>query len=105
LKIGIDMVCEKCQTKLSQLCVPDKWKDGASNTVSGGGIRAGKSNKMLQKMKPNSLWIPQNNSCKICKSKVLANMNYCNDCAHVKGICSMCGKKSVNTSAHRMSLV
>ena len=99
------MVCDKCQKKLSKVCVPDKWKDGAKNTVSGGGQLAGKSNKALQKRKAAVQWIPENNICRICKSKVLANMHYCNDCAHVKGICTMCGKRSVDVSSHRMSLV
>ena len=79
------MVCDSCQTKLSQVCVPDKWKDGAKNTVAGGGAKAGKSNKFLQKSKISAQWIPEVNMCKICKSKTLAKMNFCNDCAHKKG--------------------
>jgi len=27
------MVCDKCQTKLGKVIVPDKWKDGARNTT------------------------------------------------------------------------
>ena len=100
------MVCDKCQGKLSKVIVPDKWKDGATNTVASGGIRAGKTNKLLAaKNKSSSAqWVPTERRCRICKSKVMAQMNFCNDCAHSKGICAMCGKRSVDTSQHKMSL-
>lgn len=44
------MVCDKCEEKLSKLAVPDKWTDGARNTVGGkdGGRRVG-GNKLLEK--------------------------------------------------------
>lgn len=101
------MVCESCQTKQSKgtVCVPDKWKDGSRNTISKTGpVRAGKTNKALVANKVSNQWIPTNSTCRICKSKVQLHMNYCNNCAHKKGICSMCGKKTVDTSAHKMSL-
>jgi hypothetical protein len=87
--------------------VPDKWKDGASNTVASGGVAAGKTNKALSAKKKTAAaqWIPSERRCRICKSKVLAQMNFCNDCAHQKGICAMCGKRAVDVSHHRMSLV
>lgn len=115
------MVCDSCQSKLSKICVPDKWKDGARNCIgsssssksssaggssgSGGPIKAGKTNKVLSKMKANDQWIPKDTICRLCKSKIQAQMHYCNDCAHKKGICTMCGKKCADVSAHRMSLV
>lgn len=76
-----------------------------SSTGSGGAVKAGKTNKMLRLNKASSQWIPNERMCRICKSKVLSNMNFCNDCAHKKGICSMCGKKCVDVSSHNMSLV
>lgn len=35
------MVCETCESKLSKLVVPDKWKAGARNVIGGkdGGAR------------------------------------------------------------------
>ena len=98
------MVCDSCQSKLKSVCVPDKWKAGAKNVI-GGSITAGKTNKALEMKKAGAQWIPDQHSCKICKSKVQNKMNFCNDCAHKKGICAMCGKKAVDVSAHRMSLV
>lgn len=99
------MVCDACQSKLTQLIVPDKWKEGAKNVIGGGGsIKAGKTNKFLEKKKAGAEWLPQENICRICKSKVMLKHHYCNDCAHKKGICSMCGKKAVDVSAHKMSL-
>ncbi|KAK2416208.1 cysteine-rich PDZ-binding protein [Trifolium repens] len=42
------MVCEKCQKKLSKEIVPNKWKEGASNTIEGGGRKINE-NKLLSK--------------------------------------------------------
>ncbi|KAL3596232.1 hypothetical protein D5086_007869 [Populus alba] len=44
------MVCEKCEKKLSKVIVPDKWKEGASNTTEGGGRKINE-NKLLSKKK------------------------------------------------------
>eukprot|EP01039_Chlorochromonas_danica_P007353 gene7353-8135_t len=100
------MVCESCQSKLSKVIVPDKWKAGARNVVAVGGVKAGKTNRLLAAAKKDggSPWIPDESRCRICRSKVQANLHYCNDCAHKKGICAMCGKKTVDTSSYRMTL-
>ncbi|WJX24495.1 hypothetical protein P8452_13595 [Trifolium repens] len=42
------MVCEKCKKKLLKVIVPDKWKEGASNTIEGGGRKINE-NKLLSK--------------------------------------------------------
>ncbi|TYH68532.1 hypothetical protein ES332_D06G266200v1 [Gossypium tomentosum] len=42
------MVCEKCQKKLSKVIVPDKWKEGASNTTESSGRKVNE-NKLLSK--------------------------------------------------------
>ncbi|CAL0316319.1 unnamed protein product [Lupinus luteus] len=42
------MVCEKCEKKLGKVIVPDKWKEGASNTTEGGGRKINE-NKLLSK--------------------------------------------------------
>lgn len=96
------MVCTSCESKLSKLAVPDKWKEGSKN--SSGAVKAGKTNKALSAAKVANQWIPKDSICRICKQKTQINMNFCNDCAHKKGICTMCGKKCVDVSAHRMSL-
>lgn len=93
------MVCESCEKKgkLTVLANPDKWKEGSKNNVGTGGvIKAGKSNKLLQKA--NQQWIGKDFHCRICKQKTQLNYNFCNNCAHTKGICSMCGKKVVESS-------
>jgi cysteine-rich PDZ-binding protein len=100
-----DMVCDSCQTKVTRVCVPDKWKEGARNTiVAGGKAKPGKTNKLLAAQQVGAQWLPQETKCRLCKSKVQANMFYCNDCAHKKGICTMCGKKVVATEQYNMSL-
>ena len=89
------MVCDSCQSKLSKVAV--EQGRGA------GGPSVNKTNKALMLKKAGS-WIPENQNCKICKSKILKNMKYCNDCAHKKGKCAMCGKLSVDVKSHKMSL-
>ncbi|KAL5972632.1 hypothetical protein ACLOJK_039437 [Asimina triloba] len=42
------MVCEKCEKKLGKVIVPDKWKEGASNTNESGGRKINE-NKLLSK--------------------------------------------------------
>ncbi|KAM0049091.1 putative PDZ-binding protein, CRIPT [Helianthus debilis subsp. tardiflorus] len=42
------MVCDKCEKKLSKVIVPDKWKEGASNTTETGGRKINE-NKLLSK--------------------------------------------------------
>ena len=54
------MVCESCQSKVSKICVPDKWKDGARNVVGSGSnsLKAGKTNKALAASSVSAQWIP-----------------------------------------------
>lgn len=105
------MVCESCEVRLKPVCVPDKWKDGARNVASSSSssssssLKVGKTNKALANIRAGADLTPKNHICRICKSKVQPLMNYCNDCAHKKGICTMCGKKSVDVSKHNMKLV
>ena len=112
------MVCESCQNKVSKLVVPDKWKDGSrshigsSSSAAGGGgsssvgsIKVAKTNRALVGKKVSAQWKPENTICKICKSKLLHGHYYCNNCAHKKGICTMCGKKCADVKSHNMSLV
>lgn len=98
------MVCDSCQTKLTKVAVPDKWKAGARNVVAVGAIRPGKTNRLLAAKKESSQWVPDESHCRICRTKVQAQMHYCNDCAHKRGICAMCGKKVVDTSSYKMTL-
>ncbi|KAK2396513.1 putative nucleobase-ascorbate transporter [Trifolium repens] len=49
------MVCEKCQKKLSKEIVPNKWKEGASNTTEGGGRKINE-NKLLSKKNSRKLF-------------------------------------------------
>ena len=117
-------MCESCEKRLkAKVCVPDKWKDGAQNTndvrglggsdLSNGSIaksssasggKVGRTNKALERLKASETWVPKKTICRICKSKTQVNMNFCNDCAHKKGICTMCGKKVVDTSMHKMTV-
>ena len=90
------MVCDSCEKKLTVAANP------GPSSKTGGKIKAGKTNKLLQKAKDT--WIPKDTQCRICKSKTQLNYNFCNNCAHQKGICTMCGKKTIDVSKLKMSL-
>ncbi|KAK4759728.1 hypothetical protein SAY87_022859 [Trapa incisa] len=96
------MVCEKCEKKLSKVIVPDKWKEGASNTTEGGGRKINE-NKLLSK---KSRWTPYGNTkCMICKQQVHQDAKYCHTCAYTKGVCAMCGKQVLDTKFYKQSNV
>lgn len=80
------MVCITCEAKLSKVIVPDAWKDGARNTTEGGGRTPGS-------LTAPKRFLPGGRTCRICRSKVAQDANYCQDCAHQNGICAMCGKQ------------
>ncbi|XP_039113962.1 cysteine-rich PDZ-binding protein-like [Dioscorea cayenensis subsp. rotundata] len=92
------MVCDKCQKKLSKVIVPDKWKEGASNTTEGGGRKINE-NKLLSK---KQRWTPYGNTkCIICKQQVHQDAKYCHTCAYSKGVCAMCGKQVIDTKFYK----
>uniref|UniRef100_A0A0D3GX41 Cysteine-rich PDZ-binding protein n=1 Tax=Oryza barthii TaxID=65489 RepID=A0A0D3GX41_9ORYZ len=76
------MVCAKCEKKLGKVIVPDKWKEGASNTNESGGRKINE-NKLLSK---KNRWTPYGNTkCVICKQQVHQDAKYCHTCAYSKG--------------------
>ncbi|MED6191752.1 hypothetical protein PIB30_003554 [Stylosanthes scabra] len=110
------MVCEKCEKKLGKVIVPDKWKEGASNTTEGGGRKINE-NKLLSK---KNRWTPYGNTkCIICKQQVHQDAKYCHTCAYSKevhylnpvgccsfaGVCAMCGKQVLDTKFYKQSNV
>ncbi|KAI5056478.1 hypothetical protein GOP47_0028296 [Adiantum capillus-veneris] len=90
------------QKKLSKVIVPDKWKEGASNTTEGGGRKINE-NKLLSK---KNRWTPYGTTkCIICKQQLHQDAKYCQSCAYKKGVCAMCGKQVLDTSAYKQSNV
>jgi hypothetical protein len=67
------MVCSSCESKLSKICVPDKWKEGSRNTL--GPVKAGKTNKALAQLKTNASWIPSQCTCRFVPSKDVLNLD------------------------------
>jgi hypothetical protein len=66
---------------MSSATVSDRSDRGAT---SSGAMK--KTNKALA-LKSAGSWIPENQSCKVCKVKTMKNYKYCNNCAHKKGNC------------------
>lgn len=98
------MVCDSCQGKLGKVVVPDKWKEGARNTTENAGRKVGE-NKLLTKSAKQT-FEPYSVKCKICKQKVhQLGSHYCQGCAYKLGICSMCGKKILDTTSYRQTSV
>ncbi|KAJ9689614.1 hypothetical protein PVL29_012354 [Vitis rotundifolia] len=90
------------EKKLSKVIVPDKWKEGASNTTEGGGRKINE-NKLLSK---KNRWTPYGTTkCIICKQQVHQDAKYCHTCAYTKGVCAMCGKQVLDTKYYKQSNV
>nr|ADE76653.1 unknown [Picea sitchensis] len=96
------MVSDNCQKKLAKVIVPDKWKEGASNTTESGGRKLNE-NKLLSK---KHRWTPYGTTkCTICKQQLHQEGKYCLSCAYKKGVCSMCGKQVLDTTHYKQSNV
>uniref|UniRef100_A0A8C5NPA0 Cysteine-rich PDZ-binding protein n=1 Tax=Junco hyemalis TaxID=40217 RepID=A0A8C5NPA0_JUNHY len=104
---GAAMVCDKCEKKLGTVITPDTWKDGARNTTESGGRKLNE-NKALTSKKARFDPYGKNKFaiCRICKSSVhQPGSHYCQGCAYKKGICSMCGKKVLDTKNYKQTSV
>ncbi|XP_064941998.1 uncharacterized protein LOC135586932 isoform X1 [Musa acuminata AAA Group] len=90
------------EKKLAKVIVPDKWKEGASNTTESGGRKINE-NKLLSR---KNRWTPYGNTkCIICKQQVHQDAKYCHTCAYSKGVCAMCGKQVLDTKLYKQSNV
>ncbi|CAI5462295.1 unnamed protein product [Closterium sp. Yama58-4] len=104
-QLGEFMVCDKCQKKLSKVIVPDKWKEGASNTTESGGRKINE-NKLLSKKKRYTPYASSASfKCIICKQQLHQEGKYCHLCSYKKGVCAMCGKQVLDTSMYKQSAV
>ncbi|CAG9797419.1 unnamed protein product [Chironomus riparius] len=98
------MVCEKCELKLKHVATADPFKKGntlkeKAGTSSG---RAINENKALSAKRYDPMTGIR--KCRICQAKMhQEGAHYCQTCAFKKGICSMCGKKILNTKSYRQS--
>ncbi|URE41216.1 Cysteine-rich PDZ-binding [Musa troglodytarum] len=85
------MVCDKCEKKLAKVIVPDKWKEGASNTTESGGRKINE-NKLLSKKNRNVTTSSQFlDACDILHSG--------------PRVCAMCGKQVLDTKFYKQSNV
>uniref|UniRef100_A0A8C3J4Y2 Cysteine-rich PDZ-binding protein n=1 Tax=Calidris pygmaea TaxID=425635 RepID=A0A8C3J4Y2_9CHAR len=95
------------EKKLGTVITPDTWKDGARNTTESGGRKLNE-NKALTSKKARFDPYGKNKFaiCRICKSSVhQPGSHYCQGCAYKKGICSMCGKKVLDTKNYKQTSV
>jgi hypothetical protein len=107
------MVCEKCESKLRSLAVPEvkRKRDVASAsapsaaaseaparaaapTVGGKMPSAARVASSLSGAARAQPFVAQ--ACRICHTHLRdANCHYCQSCAYRNGICAMCGRKLV----------
>ena len=83
------MVCDECQKKLNKLITVDDKKRRQYGNLKIKDLTFKIKSKYKMKF------------CKNCKGRCEDENNYCNTCAHKKGICEICGKKIVNTNMFR----
>mmetsp|Transcript_6503 Transcript_6503/g.7957 ORF Transcript_6503/g.7957 Transcript_6503/m.7957 type:complete len:107 (+) Transcript_6503:76-396(+) len=102
------MVCKKCEKKLKAVICPEPWKAGSKNSKAGAVGRKVNQNRLLgcAKLKHGSIkkkkFQPFNKKkCKICKQQLHKPGYYCQGCAYEKGICTMCGKKILDTQYYK----
>ncbi|KAF8515958.1 PDZ-binding protein [Gautieria morchelliformis] len=97
------MVCEKCTKKLSKVAAPDPFSSAGSQVASGS-RRIGENKLLTKAGGSKSRYTPYGGKCKDCKQNVSQNTaKYCHGCAYKKGICSICGKKILDTTGYVMS--
>uniref|UniRef100_A0A8C9GBU7 Cysteine-rich PDZ-binding protein n=1 Tax=Pavo cristatus TaxID=9049 RepID=A0A8C9GBU7_PAVCR len=107
LIVSFVMFLSAGERKLGMVITPDTWKDGARNTTESGGRKLNE-NKALTSKKARFDPYGKNKFaiCRICKSSVhQPGSHYCQGCAYKKGICSMCGKKVLDTKNYKQTSV
>ncbi|TNV75144.1 hypothetical protein FGO68_gene8999 [Halteria grandinella] len=79
----------------------------ADGSVLGGADKRSLSGMNMQIANKNKYkFDPLASKCRICKvQKVMPGHYYCQHCSYVKGICSMCGVKIINTKMYKQSTV
>mmetsp|Transcript_34989 Transcript_34989/g.77833 ORF Transcript_34989/g.77833 Transcript_34989/m.77833 type:complete len:103 (-) Transcript_34989:2357-2665(-) len=88
------MVCGKCEKKLAKnsISAPDKWKDGANNTLEGGGRKVNENKLLSKKHRYTPYTQGKEFKCQTCKSVLHREGMFCHNCAYSKGVCEMCGQ-------------
>jgi hypothetical protein len=78
------------------------------NIFSNGG-KVGGGNKLLSKSKitaapysKGATWY--GSKCKTCKAQLHKPGIYCQTCAYTAGVCSICGKKIIETTMYKQSM-
>eukprot|EP00697_Spironema_sp_BW2_P014162 gnl/Spiro4/4552_TR2269_c0_g1_i1.p2 gnl/Spiro4/4552_TR2269_c0_g1~~gnl/Spiro4/4552_TR2269_c0_g1_i1.p2 ORF type:complete len:115 (-),score=18.68 gnl/Spiro4/4552_TR2269_c0_g1_i1:172-486(-) len=104
------MPCEACQKKLTRIVTPDPWKAGSRNTNETGrsiGVNA-LIDRRRQRRPAGPLGV-RPCKCQECKQPLNPHADQhhilCQTCAYKSGLCSMCGKKILDISGYRQSVV
>ncbi|KAJ3770039.1 PDZ-binding protein [Lentinula raphanica] len=97
------MVCKKCEKKLSKVAAPDPFTS-SSSSIKDGSRRVGENKLLSRPGSSKNRFQPYQGKCKDCKQPCTQNQaKYCHGCAYKKGLCSICGKKILDTTGYVMS--
>jgi hypothetical protein len=119
------MVCDRCAKKQAPLVVPDKWREGSrtvdhlaapkrSKAHTGSSVSSeskddlagrdvGGNRILLGNKRARVTGSGSSSKCRLCGGQLLAGHHYCHHCAYKRGICSMCGRKLLDTSGYRQT--
>lgn len=94
------MVCDRCAANTAKLCTnaPTAPLSSADRTEE---RKLGAN--MLLKARAKHRLNPISQHCRVCEKSTLGGMHYCQKCAYSRGICSMCGRKILDTTFYKMS--
>ncbi|KAJ3933132.1 MAG: hypothetical protein NXY57DRAFT_999983 [Lentinula lateritia] len=114
------MVCKKCEKKLSKVAAPDPFTS-SSSSIKDGSRKVGENKLLSRPGSSKNRFQPYQGKCKDCKQPCTQNQaKYCHGlsqstsiphqtlthykgCAYKKGLCSICGKKILDTTGYVMS--
>ncbi|THU48475.1 hypothetical protein C4D60_Mb09t26640 [Musa balbisiana] len=94
LSFSVSFAGEK---KLGKVIVPDKWKEGASNTTESGGRKINE-NKLLSKKNRSFL-----DSSRIGTGETPSPFDARLHPFSASGVCAMCGKQVLDTKLYKQS--
>mmetsp|Transcript_34177 Transcript_34177/g.59773 ORF Transcript_34177/g.59773 Transcript_34177/m.59773 type:complete len:82 (+) Transcript_34177:1472-1717(+) len=81
------MVCDRCEAKLTE----ESKSKGSSN--------------MLLVSRKRSRVEPVRRNCRLCEKSIQGLYHFCNKCAYTRGVCTMCGRKVLDTRFYKQSYV
>ncbi|KAF9647825.1 hypothetical protein BDM02DRAFT_3097434, partial [Thelephora ganbajun] len=86
---------------------PDPFTSSSSAIKKGTRMKAVGGNTLLSRPPlvggPKNRFTPYASKCKDCRQMMMQNgAKYCHGCVYKKGLCSICGKRILDTTGHQV---